>query len=436
MRSACLVVMGCPKNEVEGEHIAGLLNAAGYRLTTDLSSADVAVVHTCSFIGDARDESSRVIEELSALKRAGSLKKLVVAGCMVQDEGRTIAARFPFVDVFTGTGQLHRLPDLIAGPGGFIDGKPGGFLESSAPRLLSSRLPSAYLRIAEGCNHRCSFCVIPRLRGPYRSRSRASVVQEARELAAHGIAELILIAQDTTVYGRDRAGTEQLPGLLGSLQRIDGIRWIRLMYAYPSTVTPSLLAAMRYNGKVCRYLDMPLQHASDRVLRRMSRPVQVRRTLDRIIAALPDVALRTSFIVGFPGETEGDFRELLKLVEQGYFTHAGVFEFSAHKDSGAARLTGQVPAALKTERRKILMAAQKKIVARHRGFLRGTFTEVLVEERLNERRWRGRTPFQAPEIDGGIIISGRAELGAFVPVSITGGSGYDLTGNILNGQNL
>lgn len=435
MESVCLVVMGCPKNEVEGEHIAGLLREAGYRITADLSTTDIAVVHTCSFIGDARDESSRIIRELSAMKRAGTLKKLVVAGCLVQDEGTAITAQFPHVDVFTGTGQLHRLPELIAGTGGFFAGKPGGFLESSAPRLLSSSLPVAYLRIAEGCNHRCSFCVIPRLRGPYRSRSRVSILQEARELAANGVKELILIAQDTTVYGRDRSGKEQLSGLVRGLERIDDIRWIRLMYAYPNTVTPALLAAMRESAKVCRYLDIPLQHASDRVLRRMNRPLQVRRTLERIVDALPDIALRTAFIVGFPGETAADFKELLRLVEEGWFTHAGVFEYSPHKDSRASALDGQVSPALKAERRHALMVAQKKVVERHRRLLRDTVTEVLVEEYIADGKWRGRTVFQAPEIDGRVIVAGTSKRGAFVNARITGGRGYDLEGIILNGKN-
>lgn len=438
--SIALVTLGCPKNIVEGEYLAGIIQGHGYTLTTDISRADCAVVHTCSFIGDARLESSRVIRSLVRLKKAGRLKKVFVTGCYVQDEGPAIARLFPGVDGFLGTGTLAKLGDVIASGGGFVAGPPGGLLDSATPRLLSSTLPSAYLRIAEGCNHHCSFCTIPRFRGRYHSRPFTAIVNEARALVDVGIRELILVAQDVTAYGRDRSGRLQLPLLVKKLTRIDGLRWIRLLYAYPSTVTDELLSVMRDEEKVCRYLDMPLQHASPAVLRRMRRPARVRPLLERITARVPGIALRTTFIVGFPGETAADFARLRALVAEGWFEHAGVFAYSDQPRAASSAFSGAVPAAVATARRSELMAVQRQVVRARAASRVGTVEEVLVEG-CRQKSYNtknsfvvGRTRFQAPEIDSVVHARGAAPAGSFVRVRITGGRGYDLVGTIIGNQ--
>lgn len=435
--SVVLITLGCPKNIVEGERLAGIIQAQGLTLTTDVNHADCAVVHTCSFIGDARRESSRVIRSLMRLKNAGRLQKVYVTGCYVQDEGPAIARLFPGVDGFLGTGTLAKLGEAIVSGGGFLAGPPGGLLDSAAPRLLSSTLPSAYLRIAEGCNHRCSFCTIPRFRGRYKSRPLSAIVTEAQALVDAGIRELILVAQDITAYGRDRSGRLQLPLVVRKLARIDGLRWIRLLYAYPSTVTDELLAVMRDEEKVCRYLDMPLQHASPSVLRRMRRPALVRPLLERITARVPGIALRTTFIVGFPSESAADFAQLRDLVAEGWFEHAGVFAYSDQPRAASSAFSGVVPSAVAAARRKELMGVQRRVVRTRAAARIGTVEELLVEGnqqiRYNTKNSVvvGRTRFQAPEIDSVVHARGTAPAGSFVSVRITGSRGYDLLGTII-----
>lgn len=427
MPKLCLIALGCPKNTVEAEGMAGLLSSRGITLTTDIAAADYALVHTCSFINDARDESSRAIRALSRLKEEGKLEKIFVTGCLVQQEGKKIAELFPTVDGFIGTGELDKLPGLIRGGPRILCGKAGGLLDPGAPRLLSSSLPSAYLRLAEGCNHRCGFCLIPRLRGKYVSRPEGSILREAEELAECGIEELNLIAQDTTYYGYDRQARFGLPSLIRKLAKIRGIRWIRLLYAYPSTVSTELLKVIADEEKLCKYIDIPLQHVSGNVLERMRRPRNARETVRRITGAVPGISLRTTMIVGYPGETEKDIAELADFVSEGWFEHLGVFEYSHHPDAPSARLGGQVPAGAKRERRREVMAAQKKAVRKKNLSRVGKTYDVLVESR-NGGTWSGRTVFQAPEIDEKTLFSGKAKIGAFVPVTITGTTGYDLNG--------
>ncbi len=435
--AVALITLGCPKNIVEGEQMAGILQAQGFSLTTDLAHADIAVIHTCSFIGDARNESSRMIRSLVQRKKLGRLKKVIVTGCFVQDEGKQIMRLFPGVDGFMGTGTLGSLGSFIESSDRYCVGSAGGLLESSATRLLSSALPSAYVRIAEGCNHRCSFCTIPRLRGRYVSRSMSSVVAEARQLADIGIRELVLVAQDVTVFGRDRSGRLMLPHLLTNLARIPAIRWIRLLYAYPSTVSDELLGVMNDEEKICRYIDMPLQHASPAVLKRMHRPLHVRALLERIKKRVPGIAVRTTFITGFPGETKEDFNQLRSLIAEGWFEHLGVFAYSDQSRAASAKYLDKVPAALALSRQKELMSVQQKIVRRHNAARIGSIEEMLVE-RQEQKRYNAKTPFvagrtrfQAPEIDSIVRAAGSASNGTFVRVKITGFSGYDLLGTIL-----
>ena len=412
--------------------MAGILQSSGWVLTTDIGAAHSVVVHTCAFIADARRESQEMIENLARLKRRGVFQKLFVSGCLVQDCGTAFKAQFPMVDGYLGTGNLARIAEHLSGNYAATVGAPGGLLESSVPRLLSSTLPSTYVRIAEGCNHRCSFCMIPRLRGRYQSRSMASIITEAIELAHLGIREINLVAQDTTCYGTDARGKSQLSTLLQKLDRINGLRWIRMMYAYPSTLSTEVLSTIRDGQRLCHYIDIPLQHASDSVLRRMNRPGRVRQLLERITKIIPDVVLRTAFIVGFPGETEKEFKELCALVEEGWFEHVGVFEYSNVDGVLSQKLPGQVPSAVKRQRYQQLMAVQKKVLTQKLRHRRGQKVDVLVESVIpRTQQMKSRAWFQAPEIDNAVILPGTAPIGEFVQARITGQSGYDLTGEII-----
>ena len=426
MSKICLITLGCPKNIVEGESIAGLLSAGGWELTTDLSAADAAVIHTCSFISDAKKESEEVINSLLRLKNKSRLKTLAVTGCLVQREGRSLKNRFKGVDIFIGTGSLESLPGLLEKGVGFDIAKPGGLLESSVPRLLSSTLPSAYLRIAEGCNHKCSFCIIPGLRGIYKSRRRGDILGEAKYLAACGIKEINLIAQDTTLYGTDIYKEPSLPRLLREIAGIDGLKWIRLMYAFPGTLTASVMNAIKDEEKICKYIDMPVQHVSDKVLKLMGRPKGVQKVIRRLKESMPGVTLRSTVITGFPGEKESEFRELADFVSEGWFDHLGVFEYSPLSGTPSSRFHGKPSAAIAEERKKDLMLRQKKVVRSKFSSMIGCTVEALVESVKNMNTCIGRTSFQAPEIDGGIFLKGRRSPGSFVKARITGYDGYDL----------
>jgi ribosomal protein S12 methylthiotransferase len=439
MPTACLVTLGCPKNIVEGEHLAGALAKAGCTLVTTLEDADIAIVHTCAFIADARSESVAVIKTLTDMKKDGRLEKIIVTGCLVQEEGKRIVGLYPGIDAFLGTGQLDRLGDVLRGTAATVIGRPGGLLESPQ-RFLSSGLPTAYLKIAEGCNHRCGFCIIPRLCGRYHSRRMESITAEARSLTKAGVRELTVIAQDTSAYGYDIYRRYALDELLRKLCRINDLHWLRLMYAYPSTVNDHLIDVLRTEEKICKYIDIPLQHVNRDMLALMRRPANVRATIEKLTFAVPGIALRTAFIVGYPGETDKRFRELCDLVAEGWFDQMGVFAYSDHPSVAAAQLAGKVPVAVRQERQQELMLIQQKVVAKKLRSLKGSTVEVFVESEMrkgkNDRRlgtgkyWSGRTRFQAPEVDGRIYCSGKAAVGSFVNVLVTGCQGYDLLGVI------
>jgi len=428
----CLVTLGCPKNIVEGESIAGLLESKGWSLTTDLLAADAAVIHTCSFIADAKKESEETIRAILRLKKFGKLKRVAVTGCLVQREGKDLIDRFEDVDVFSGTGAdaIERLPAALKDGSVSLITKPGGFLESSAPRLLSSNLPSAYLRVAEGCNHKCNFCIIPRIRGRFYSREQGSILKEARELIACGVKEIILIAQDTTLYGKDIYGKPALPSLMKKVADINGIKWVRLMYAYPSTVSAELIEVIRSENNICKYMDMPVQHVSDKVLKLMGRAGDVKKIIRKLKERVPGLALRTTIITGFPGENDADFKELRSFVSEGWFDHIGVFEYDPVEGTPSAELKGQIGAKLKAERKKELMLIQKNVVKKRLNAMTGKTLEALVESQKDANTHFGRTSFQAPEIDGGIIIKGKCSPGDFVDIKVTGHRGYDLLGEI------
>jgi ribosomal protein S12 methylthiotransferase len=445
MERVHLLTLGCPKNLVDSELMLGALGAAGYGLTLDPAEADVLVINTCAFIEAAKKESIDAILEASELKAARPGRRLVVAGCLAQRYGAELRDQLPEVDIFVGTGNFLDLPDLLRSTEspelrpipypGAAHLLPG--LEM--PRARTGAVFSAYLKISEGCNHRCSFCIIPKIRGLHQSRPAAELVAEARALAQSGVRELNLIAQDLTAYGRDLAPPASLATLLRSLAGIEELRWIRLLYCYPNFVTSELLDAVAELPNVVKYIDMPLQHADDGMLRAMRRErsgAALSRLLDRIRTRLPEVTLRTSFIVGFPGEDDAAFARLQEFVRESQFDRVGVFTYSREENTAAHELAGQVPERVKRARRAELMQTQAGISRNRNRALVGSEVEVLIEEQLPARaRLRGRIAGQAPEIDGAVFLTGEAEEGDFVRARIEKALTYDLHGRAMGAIN-
>ena len=459
--------LGCPKNLVDGEVMLGIARDAGHEIITEASGADVLVVNTCAFIDSAKQESVDAILEMAALKRDGKCSRLVVTGCLAERYRHDLQKEIPEIDAVLGTGEI---PEILTALG---DGRPAlrspeaavplRFFSKSAlaattpsaerpapsaerpapdylydattPRLLTTPKHFAYVKVAEGCDYTCAFCIIPTLRGAYRSRTSDSIVREARALAARGVRELLLISQDTTFYGIDRGERGALGRLLRQLNAIDGLAWIRLLYLYPTTITDDVLDAMAECEKVCRYIDLPLQHASPAVLKRMRRPGN-RRTYDALLSRIrnrvPDVTLRTTLIVGFPGETDADFAELDGFVADTSFDHLGVFTYSHEEGTRAFGLPDDVPASVKKRRRNALMARQKKIVARaHRARI-GTQASVLIDGPSEEHEMvlQGRLEGQAPDIDSVVYLTDCDPTayapGTLIEAKLVDARGYDL----------
>jgi ribosomal protein S12 methylthiotransferase len=435
-----MVSLGCPKNLVDSEVMLGRLQGAGYRLVADAAQADVIVVNTCAFIDRAKQESVDAILEMAREKETGRARRLVVAGCLTQRYDADLRREIPEIDATLGTGQVDDIVRAVSGEATSLEGAPGPptwVYDHTAPRVLSTPPWLAYVKISEGCDYACSFCIIPRLRGRHRSRNVEDVVAEVRSLAARGVREVVLVAQDSTRYGLDHGVRDGLAYLLRRLGRVDGIRWIRVMYAYPSTLTDPILDAMASEEKVVKYVDIPLQHASEPVLKRMKRPAgrgNLLGMVERIRERVPRVAVRTSFIVGFPGETEEDFCRLLEFVEAGQFDNVGVFAFSDEEGTASFDLPGRVPARAKEARRRKLMALQKRISARKNRARVGERVEVLIEGTHpdSDLLLRGRTAGQAPEIDGQVVVNdGEAEPGSFVTCEVTEAHPYDLVARIV-----
>ena len=448
------VSLGCPKNLVDSEVMMGLSQAGGHALTSDPAEADVLVVNTCAFIDKAKEESVNTILELAEFKKYGHCKRLVVTGCLGERYRDELRAQMPEIDAVLGTGDIPEIVGAIEGSTRYTipltpvasGGRqlPTYLYDAQSPRVFATPHHFAYVKVAEGCDYKCSFCIIPQLRGHYRSRPIDQIVEEARALAARGIREIILISQDTTFYGRDSGYGAALPRLLRELNEVDGISWIRLLYLYPTTITDEILDAMAECGKVCKYIDLPLQHASDDVLRRMKRPGTgegYARLLTKIRARVPGVSLRTTFIVGFPGETNAEFEELLTFVRNVGFDHVGVFTYSHEEGTTAYELTDDVPAALKARRRNTLMAQQKRIVARAQKRRLGTQVQVMVDGPSPEHElvWRGRLAGQAPEIDPVVYLTETdtesLRPGTLLEAEIMGARDYDLVARVVVGQN-
>jgi len=436
--TVCLVSLGCPKNLVDSEVILGLLSKDDYLLTTDPSRAEIVIVNTCSFIEAATKEAIETILQLSCLKKEGRCRLLVVSGCLPQRYGKVLEKELPEVDYFVGTGAFQNLPKLFS-----QRPKRKSFLPQSTflynektPRILSTPPFIAYLKIAEGCSNACTFCTVPKIRGRYRSRKLRSVLKEAERLAGQGVQELILIAQDTTAYGRDLRGGTHLEKLLKNLIKVEGLRWIRFLYSYPkaNNFTDGLLELMAQEEKICPYLDLPIQHIDDEILKRMgrrSKGVEIRHLLKKIRTFLPKLSLRSSLIVGFPGEKESQFKALIDFVEETEFDHLGAFKYSPEEGTPAPRLPHPVPENVKDERLRALMEVQKKISLKKYQEMVGQRRVVLVEGPQRERGvLRGRLQTQAPEIDGSVFLNGKARPGDWVEARITQALPYDLVAQI------
>jgi ribosomal protein S12 methylthiotransferase len=431
--------LGCPKNRVDSEVMLGTLNQAGYRLVQDPSKAEVIVVNTCGFIESAKEESVEAIVELADQKTSGRCRKLVVTGCLVQRHADELAQSLPEVDHFLGTGAYQDIVSIVqdAQAKRLVVPDPDFVHSASTPRVNSLPSHTAYLKISEGCDNTCAFCIIPKLRGPQRSRTIDDVVAEAGLLAAQGTVELSLVAQDLTGWGYDLPGKLRLHHLLPELCKVDGIRWIRLHYAYPRDFPDALVDVIAREPKIVKYLDMPLQHSSDRLLRAMKRGRDsqfLRDLLAKLRARVPGLALRTSLIVGLPGETEEDFEDLLRFVEAQRFERLGVFEYSAEDGTPAATMADQVPAEVKRDRYARIMAVQQEISHAHQQAMIGRRLEVLVEGASEETDdlLAGRHAQQAPEIDGLTYVNdGVAYPGELVTVEVTDAGDYDLVGRVV-----
>jgi ribosomal protein S12 methylthiotransferase len=427
--------LGCPKNLVDGEVMQGMLVRDGHELVYDPALADVLVVNTCSFIDEAKEESIDAILDLSRYKQDGRASRLIVTGCLAERYGTVLRESMPEVDVFVGTGDFMALPKLLTAdaPRPTYVGAQHVLPPADAPRIQATPFYTSFLKIAEGCNRTCSFCIIPKIRGRQESRGIASLVEEAKRLAGGGVRELSLIAQDLTSYGTDRDDGADLTRLLEALLAVDGIEWFRLLYMYPQHVTDPLLDLIAREPRICSYLDMPLQHGSDRMLRAMRRGTagagrRLRELIAHIRERVPGVVLRSSFIVGFPGETDEDFAALLDFLTECRFERVGVFRYSHEEGTAAYGLGDQVAEDVKEQRRAKAMRLQSRIARSANLTQVGETLRVLVCGQLDNGQWYGRTQGQAADIDGVVLLRGRLdwEVGTIVPVKITRASTYDL----------
>ena len=434
------VSLGCDKNLVDTEMMLGLLNKDGYTFTDDEHEADVVVVNTCCFIGDAKEESVNTILEMAELKKDGRCKALIVTGCMAQRYKQEILDEIPEVDGILGTSTYDEISNVLKKVLG--GSRESCFHDLNAlpnvevPRVVTTGGYYAFLKIAEGCDKRCTYCIIPDLRGSYRSVPMERLIEEAKQLASQGVKELILVAQETTLYGIDLYKKKSLPKLLHELCKIPGIQWIRIQYCYPEEITQELIETIREEEKVCNYLDIPIQHASDRILKRMGRRTnqkQLREMIASLRSQIPDSALRTTLISGFPGETEEDQEEVMRFVDEMEFERLGVFAYSQEEDTPAAEFPDQVPQELKEERRDEIMELQQEISYEKSQSMIGKVLEVMIEGKVaDENAYVGRTYMDAPGVDGLIFINTDLDLmsGDFVRAKVTGALEYDLIGEI------
>lgn len=439
MKLLC-ISLGCDKNLVDTERMLGLLRKDGCTFTDDETEADIILINTCCFINDAKEESVNTILQMAQHKKDGVCKALLVTGCMAQRYKDEIIKEIPEVDAILGTSSCDEISDALkqALKGERVSRfKDLSLLpESVGGRVMTTGGYYAFLKIAEGCDKRCTYCIIPSLRGPYRSVPLESLVAEARELADQGVKELILVAQETTLYGMDLYGDRCLPKLLKELAAIPGIEWIRIQYCYPEEITEELLQVMKEEEKICHYLDIPIQHSSDRILKRMGRKTtltELTGRIRRLREVMPDIALRTTLISGFPGETKKDHEELMEFVDEMEFDRLGVFAYSAEEDTPAAKFPDQVPDQVKEDRRDEIMSLQQEIAFEKSERMAGRVLKVMIEGKVaDEDAYVGRTYMDAPGVDGLIFVNTDAPLmsGDFCRVKVTGASDYDLIGEL------
>lgn len=440
------VSLGCDKNLVDTEKMLGVAGGLGVSFTDDETEADAILINTCCFIGDAKEESVNTILEMARYKEEGKSRALIVAGCLAQRYKQEIIDEIPEVDAILGTTSYEEIGNVLTRLFGEEKEKKEEHIscfhdlkelpETAKKRVMTTGGHYAFLKIAEGCDKRCSYCIIPYLRGPYRSVPMEQLLAEARELAENGVRELILVAQETTLYGKDLYGEKTLPKLLHELAQIPGIYWIRIQYCYPEEITDELIQAIKTEEKVCHYLDIPIQHASDRILKRMGRRTHKAELKERIGALrreIPDIALRTTFICGFPGETEEDHEELMEFVDEMEFERVGVFTYSAEEDTPAYSYPDQIPEEVKEERRADVMELQQEIAFEHCENMVGKVLDVMIEGKVaDEPAYVGRTYMDAPNVDGLIFVNADEMLmsGDFVRVKVTGANEYDLIGEV------
>ncbi len=434
------VSLGCDKNLVDSERMLGMLAEKGFTFTDDENQADIVVVNTCCFIGDAKEESINTLLQMSQLKEEGRIQVLIAAGCLAQRYREEIQKEIPQVDAVIGTMAIADIADAVEKA---LGGKARNYYEdinarpvAEGKRVVTTGGHFAYLKIAEGCDKHCTYCIIPKVRGSYRSIPMESLLKEAEQLAEEGVKELILVAQETTLYGVDLYGKKTLPTLLERLAEIDGISWIRLLYCYPEEITDELVQVIATQPKVCHYLDIPIQHASDSILRRMGRKTskkELEGQIKKLREKIPDICLRTTLISGFPGETQEDFEELYRFVNEMEFDRLGVFAYSQEEDTPAAVMPDQVEESVKEARRDELMELQQEIAFEKAEAMVGRILTVMIEGKVaDEDVYVGRTYKDAPGVDGYLFVNTSASLmtGDFVKVQVTGSNEYDLIGEI------
>ena len=443
MKTVSIVSLGCPKNLIDSEVMLGILEKEGYVISDKANASDIVIVNTCSFIEKSTRESVDKIVELAELKKKNKLKILIVSGCLPQKyKSSGLPAELSEVDAFVGTGNFHNISviikKIISGERLFeVASRPSFLYNDSYSRHVLTPHHYVYVKIAEGCQHRCSYCLIPQLRGAYRSREMPSIVKEIKNLSyINRLSEINLIAQDSTAYGTDIYGSRKLVELMKKIARLKVCRWLRLMYTHPAHFDDNLIEFIRKEAKVCKYIDLPLQHINDEVLKKMGRKItkkEIVALIQKLRDRVPGIAVRTSFIAGFPQETEKQFNELLEFVREMSFDRVGVFEYSREKGTRAYALSGQVPEAVKKERFRKLMIAQQKVSAKKNRSFIGRKLEVLVDGISEDKKvLLVRTYRDAPEIDGYVLIKqGKAKSGDFLKVEITGANAYDMTGKII-----
>lgn len=441
MLKIALESLGCSKNLVDAEIMMGILNRKGYKLVGEFEEADIILVNTCGFIESAKQESIDTILDLAQLKENGNLKLLIVTGCLAQRYAKELQAEIPEIDAIVGTGSYQQIDEIIANlekENNIVSLNDIEFAyNEDLPRYVTTPEYMAYLKIGEGCDNHCTYCIIPKLRGRYRSRKMEDIIKEAKDLASKGVKELVVIAQDTTKYGLDLYGEVKFPQLLEELAQIDGIKWIRIMYSYPESITEELVKVIKKYDNICNYFDMPIQHASNKVLKLMNRHTtkeDIKSKVEMIRKYIPDATLRTTIIVGFPGETDEDFNELVEFAKDMKFDRLGAFAYSREEDTPADKLPNHLDEDVKLQRRDQLMLVQQEISQNLNAQKIDNEYEVLIEEQIEDKVYIGRTQGDAEEIDSIVYVKSenQLEIGSFVKVKINNALEYDLMGDVVN----